>query len=58
MSSLNTDPNREAAWRGLCQESGWCCKVCGAFPEIGTQFERNVCEDCRLLINNYDPTVT
>lgn len=58
MSSPNTNPGRESAWQNLCQESGWRCKICGAFPEIGQQFEKNVCEDCQLLLNNYDPTTT
>jgi hypothetical protein len=55
MSSPETQPSRESAWQNLCQESGWRCKTCGAFPEIGQQFEKNVCEDCQLLLSNYDP---
>jgi len=40
------------------RKSGWCSKICGAFPQIGKQFEKNVCEDSQLLLNNYDPTAT
>ena len=58
MSSRSTNPSRESAWHNLCVESGWCCKICGAFPEIGKQFDKNVCDDCGLLLNNYDPTPT
>lgn len=55
MSSPGIGPSRESAWQNLCQESGWQCKVCGALPEIGRQFEKNICEDCQLLLNNFDP---
>jgi hypothetical protein len=58
MSSPETSPSRESAWHHLCEESGWSCKICGAFPAIGTQFEGNMCEDCQLRLHNYDPTAT
>ncbi len=58
MSSSSANSVRESVWRKLCEESNWCCKICGAFPEIGKQFDRNICDDCQLRLNNYDPTVT
>jgi hypothetical protein len=45
---------RELAWQNLCIENDWACRICGAFPDIGTQFENNLCEDCKLAIKNQD----
>jgi len=42
MSSPNANPGKGSAWQNLCQESGWRSKICGAFPEIGEQFEKNL----------------
>ena len=49
---------RQLAWRELCVENGWSCRICGALPELGQQFENNLCEDCKISLRNYDPTVT
>jgi hypothetical protein len=48
------DPERrkDVAWENLCRESGWTCRICGAIPERGKQFEKGLCEDCRLSIKN------
>jgi len=50
--SDHTQRLKEEAWKKLCRESGWVCKVCGATPEVGEEFEGELCEDCRLQIRN------
>ena len=52
-----SDPAKQLAWQQLCEENGWRCRICGGLPEIGQQFENNVCEDCKISLRNYDPTV-
>ena len=44
--------SKGVAWEKLCVESGWACRICGAIPELGEQFEKGLCEDCRLSIRN------
>jgi len=55
---MNTpDLNRqEIVWKQLCLDKGWECRLCGAIPEVGKEFENNLCEDCKLSLRNYDPT--
>jgi len=36
----------------LCRENGRACRICGTTPERGKQFEKGLCEDCRLSIKN------
>ena len=48
---------KQLAWQQLCEENGWRCRICGAIPELGRQFENNMCEDCKISLKNYDPTV-
>ena len=63
LSPFSTDPQaaseeaKHLAWEKLCAENGWSCRICGAFPELGQQLEDNVCEDCKISLRNYDPTV-
>jgi hypothetical protein len=58
MSAAGSGRRPDIAWENLCLEKGWCCRICGALPEIGKQFENDLCEDCRLTLRNYDPTVS
>jgi hypothetical protein len=44
--------NKHLAWEKLCLECGWACRLCGAIPKRGEQFENKLCEDCRLSIKN------
>ena len=52
MTTQGDERRKDAAWESLCQENGWCCRVCGATPELGKQFENSLCEDCRLSMKN------
>jgi hypothetical protein len=52
MTKEGEERRKDAAWESLCQENGWCCRVCGATPELGKQFENRLCEDCRLSMKN------
>jgi len=51
------DAAKQLAWQQLCEENGWRCRICGAVPELGQQFENNICEDCKISLRNYDPTI-
>jgi len=60
-SAPQTEPlthEKQVAWEKLCEEKGWSCRICGALPDLGQQFENNLCEDCKLSLGNYDPTVS
>ena len=52
MSTETPEGRRATVWENLCVENGWSCHICGAFPQIGEQFEKGVCDDCRLTLNN------
>jgi len=52
MSTGNT-AREQFVWQNFCTTQGWTCRICGAIPDIGKQFEDNVCEDCRLLTKNF-----
>jgi hypothetical protein len=34
-ASDHTQRLKEEAWKKLCRESGWVCKLSGATPEVG-----------------------
>jgi len=40
---------KESTWKELCRQYGWLCKMCGAVPELGKQFEDNLCDNCKLF---------
>jgi len=52
LSPSNIERDKVTAWARLCQESGWVCKVCGAIPEVGKRFDRDLCDDCKLRMKN------
>lgn len=52
MTTEEEERRKATAWEGLCRENGWCCRLCGALPELGKQFEDTLCEDCRLSVKN------
>jgi hypothetical protein len=56
MSTADPERRKDIAWEHLSLENGWSCRICGAIPDVGVQFENNLCEDCRLSLRNYDPT--
>jgi hypothetical protein len=58
MSTPDPERRKDIAWENLSLENGWCCRICGVIPEIGKQFENNLCEDCKLSLMNYDPTAS
>jgi len=58
MSSADPERRKDIAWDHLSLENGWSCRICGAIPDVGVQFENNLCEDCRLSLRNYDPTAS
>jgi len=58
MSTADPERQKAIAWENLSLEKGWCCRICGVIPELGKQFENNLCEDCKLSLRNYDPTVS
>jgi len=58
MSTPDPERRRDIAWEAHCLENGWSCRFCGAIPDVGTQFENNLCEDGRLSLRNYDPTAS
>jgi hypothetical protein len=53
MSTENPDLRKAAVWQNLC-ENGWACRIYGAIPDLGTRFEKNLCDDCRLTLHNAD----
>ena len=57
MSSADQERRKDIAWETLSFENGWSCRICGAIPAVGVQFEHNLCEVCKLSLRNYDPTV-
>jgi len=58
MSTADPERRKDIAWANLSRENGPSCRICGAVPEAGLQLENDLCEDCRLSLRNYDPTVT
>lgn len=51
-----SEAERQLAWEKLCDENDWHCRICGALPELGQQFDNNLCDDCRFSLKNFDPT--
>jgi hypothetical protein len=47
-----TEHDKERVWADLCRESGWVCRICGAVPEPGQQFQDSLCDDCRKMVKN------
>jgi hypothetical protein len=58
MNTAGPERRKDIAWENLALENGWCCRICGAIPELGVRFKDNLCEDCRLSLGNYDPTAS
>jgi len=56
--STDADGRDQTIWKDLCLSKGWQCRLCGAIPEIGTEFEKGLCEDCQLSLRNYESTST
>ena len=52
MSTNHEEQSKDEGWASLCRENGWICRVCGAIPERGRQFDDNLCDDCRLVIRS------
>ena len=55
MSAENAS-REQLAWNEFCMSKGWACRLCGEIPEIGKQFNDNLCEDCQLSLRNYGST--
>jgi hypothetical protein len=54
LNTENPDLRKAAVWQNLCAENGWACRICGAIPDLGKQFDNNLCDDCRLTLHNGD----
>jgi len=52
VSASNPEKITETACAKLCRERGWVCKVCGAVPALGKQFDADLCDDCTFQLKN------
>ena len=50
MTTEEEERRKAAAWEGLCRENGWCCRLCGALPELGKRMSEDLRDSRYRLI--------